>query len=241
MFDTEKNYALFKKYLKAYIKRDGIDRFIEYLDTTDFAQAPASTKYHLCWEGGLCKHSLNVFTRLYKLLTFEYPSRLVTDESGEVVLDEQGQPKVESTIPYSKETIAFVGLLHDISKAEIYTKQYKNVQNKETGKWESKSYWTMKDSNDRLFFGSHEENSVFILNKFFKLTDDEAIAIRYHMGVLEAGEAFPTRVLQAYKSSPLALLLHTADLMAMCLDETEVDMTAEPNEKKDESTNKAAT
>lgn len=59
--NVEKNYAKFRKYIQNYIKREGVEEFLEWLDTSDMKIAPASTKYHMSCEGGLCAHSLNVF------------------------------------------------------------------------------------------------------------------------------------------------------------------------------------
>ena len=55
------------KFIKFYtenIKREGSDKLLEWLEKTDFFTAPASTRFHLCREGGLLEHSMNVFNRL---------------------------------------------------------------------------------------------------------------------------------------------------------------------------------
>jgi len=49
-------------------KREGMDKLVNYLENeTDFFEAPASTKYHSSYVGGLLIHSLNVFKRLMQL------------------------------------------------------------------------------------------------------------------------------------------------------------------------------
>ena len=40
--------------------REGVDYVIEDLESLGFFDAPASTKFHLNYDGGLCEHSLNV-------------------------------------------------------------------------------------------------------------------------------------------------------------------------------------
>ena len=46
-------------------EREGINNLINWLENeTDFFTAPASSKYHLAVEGGLLKHSLNVYYEL---------------------------------------------------------------------------------------------------------------------------------------------------------------------------------
>ena len=48
---------------KQFITRDGADKFLDWLIKTDFFIAPASTKFHSAFEGGLCKHSINAYKR----------------------------------------------------------------------------------------------------------------------------------------------------------------------------------
>lgn len=192
--NIDANYLKFVKYLKAYVKRDGIENLIRYIESSDMRVAPASTKYHNSFDGGLVEHSLNVFNRLIKLIQMEYGNE----------------------IPYSKETIAIVGLLHDISKVNFYDKKLRNVKNDETGQWEQVPFYAVKDS--KLVFGTHEENSLYILRRFFNLTYDEEIAIMYHMGTSVDSES-QNRVYNAYNESTLAVLLHMADIASMTIDE----------------------
>ena len=44
------------------------EKFINWLCNTDYFEAPASTKYHMCYRGGLCQHSLNVYDNFIKLV-----------------------------------------------------------------------------------------------------------------------------------------------------------------------------
>ena len=54
-----------------YIKREGADKLLEYLVSSDFFLAPASAKFHSSYEGGLCDHSLNVYDCLKSYLNAE--------------------------------------------------------------------------------------------------------------------------------------------------------------------------
>ena len=47
------------------VKREGIDELIAFIEKTDFFTAPASTRFHGCYEGGLVEHSLKVYEILY--------------------------------------------------------------------------------------------------------------------------------------------------------------------------------
>jgi hypothetical protein len=84
-------------------------------------------------------------------------------------------------------------------------------------------YYSVREENDRLIFGSHSEDSYYVASKFFKLTYDEELAILYHMGGLDTTSDSITlkNVICAFKRSPLSILLHIADLMATAVDEVD--------------------
>ena len=51
----------FCKIYQEHVTREGGDRLLSWLSTTDFFSAPASTKYHCACEFGLVRHSVNVY------------------------------------------------------------------------------------------------------------------------------------------------------------------------------------
>jgi len=64
-------------------EREGIENLIEYLKKEEFFTSPGSTKYHGCYNGGLAKHSLNVFERVRQAnedfkLDIDYHSIVIT-------------------------------------------------------------------------------------------------------------------------------------------------------------------
>lgn len=98
------------------------------------------------------------------------------------------------------ETTAIVSLLHDLCKTDYYTVSTRNV--KENGVWVQKPYYTVDDK----FPYGHGEKSVFMIERFMRLTNEEAFAIRFHMG-----EYSDPNTGKAFEKYPLALLLHQAD------------------------------
>ena len=176
----------------ANISRNGADKLLEYLQDTDFFTAPASARFHLCEEGGLCSHSLNVYKRLVKL---------VRDEFGD-------------NSPYSDETLAICGLLHDLCKVNFYAVDYRN--SKENGVWVKVPYYRVEEK----FPYGHGEKSVFIISQYIRLTAEEAMAINWHMGGFDdrvkGGSFALSEAMAKYK---LVLLMHIADLQASYLDE----------------------
>lgn len=184
---------------KANITRPGADKLLEYLEKTDFFTAPASTRFHLCSEGGLVEHSIHVYERLFDLVSNEVERSGMFNNIEAVKL---------------RETVAICGLLHDVCKAGVYQVSTRNVKG-EDGKWRQEPFYKFDDP---MPYG-HGEKSVYIVNGFMRLTREEAFAIRYHMGF--SGTEDDRNVGKAFSMYPLAMLTHEADMMATYLDERE--------------------
>lgn len=172
----------FRKLLQS-IDRDGIDNLINFIDKTDFYTAPASTRFHGNYEGGLMEHSMKVY---------------------EILKEKVKHSSIN--IEVSEDTLKIITLLHDICKVNYYKVDYRNAKN-ELGVWEKVPYYTVDDT---IPYG-HGEKSVMMISEYIKLTSEEKYCIRWHMGFTEPKELYST-IGAAYKKYPLALLLHEADL-----------------------------
>lgn len=172
------------------ITREGADKLLEYLlsDKSDFFTAPASTRFHGSYEGGLLEHSLNVYRCLKDYLSRE-------------------RAKNVYGMNYSEETIAIAALLHDICKVNFYKVDYRNAKN-DKGQWEKVPYYAI---DDKLPYG-HGEKSVYIITGFMRLSREEAFAIRYHMGFSANDD--PNQVGKSFEMFPLAFALSVADMEA---------------------------
>lgn len=170
----------FEEIFRTHIKREGSSELLKWLKSTDFFTAPGSTRFHDCHAGGLADHSANVFHELVRLLK-AYPE-----------------------IKVSAETAAIVTLLHDVCKANCYKAELRNKKD-ETGRWIQVPVYTFKED---FSFGGHGSKSVYLIQKFMKLTDEEAVAINCHMGATQNDYS----TFDAYRQFPVAFLLHTADL-----------------------------
>ena len=181
------------------IKREGADELFSWLEKSDFFRAPASTRYHLAEPEGLVKHSVHVYERLRDLYSYE----LARVTGGPVILSDEDEEK-----------IAICGLLHDICKVNFYAVEMRNRKN-DKGQWEKYPFYVI---NDTLPYG-HGEKSVYIISGFMRLTREEAMAIRWHMGGWQEGDA--RNAGNAFEKFPLSVLTHIADLEATYLDEVE--------------------
>lgn len=172
------------------IHRKGAEELLDYLENkSDFFTAPASTKFHGAYPGGLCEHSVNVYDCLSDYLA---------------------RPRIQELygLEYSPETVAVVALLHDLCKVGCYKAGTRNVKNEQTGQWEKVPTFFYEDT---LPYG-HGEKSVYIVSGFMRLSREEAMAIRWHMGF--SGNEDKNMVGKALEQYPLAFALSVADMEA---------------------------
>lgn len=139
------------------VNREGINDLTDWLETTDFFTAPASTRFHGSHEGGLVEHSIAVHGRLFDLVSLY-------------------------GIDATPETIAIVALFHDLCKVNMYKTEMR-WRKDANNQWEQ--YPTYKRDED-FKFGGHGSKSLYLVQNFIKLTPEEAIAINCHMGQWDA-------------------------------------------------------
>lgn len=170
-------------------RRNGMENLISWMDENGFFQAPCSTSHHLCVEGGLAEHSLNVYRSMILL--------------SKTLLGEDLEDKIT-------DSIIICSLLHDIGKVgqfrkSYYMENYLSKVDKEGNpvRSESKPFITNKD----LLNIPHDVRSIAILSKFIDLTEEEQFAILYHNGLY--GDL---KYQISGRETELYMLLHFADM-----------------------------
>ena len=176
----------------SHIKRLGADKLLDWLEESDFFTAPASTRFHGNYEGGLCEHSVNVWEELVRLLK-AYPEVRVTAE-----------------------TAAIVSLLHDVCKIGCYKSELRSQ--KVNGVWVQRPVYVF---NEDFCFGGHGSKSVYLIQRFMNLSEVEATAINCHMGFADRSPN-DYSIGGAYEKNPLAWLVHVADESATYIRESRV-------------------
>jgi len=200
--------------------RPAIEPLLDYLEDSDFYNAPASTKYHNSYPGGLAKHSISVYRELSHLNEY---------------LD----------LNINKDSIIICGLLHDLCKIGVYKIDEEDATNAQvkyltslirkgdgvvpegelTKQFASDLIGWYKGGmqgekptagktyvyDDDFPFG-HGEKSVVIAQRFIFLEDNELLAIRYHMGMY--GNHDDRNYHKAKDMYPLVEMLHLADRLA---------------------------
>ena len=177
-------------------ERDGIDKLADYLsDSTDFFTAPASTRFHNNFSGGLAQHCLNVYENFKSLLEIK-------------------------GIEMSEDSIIICALLHDLCKCNTYVVETRNRKN-EQGQWEKYNIWaTNKDVDIPL---PHSSRSIAIIRKFINLSIYVYFTIFFHMGPYGGEDYVYRNMLKAANEKyPQTVLFYVADTIASYLDEETV-------------------
>ena len=169
------------------VTRAGAKPLLDWLETTDFYTAPASTRFHGACETGLVMHSLNVY-HVLKDKFFAEGDNL--------------------------ESFTLVSLLHDLCKANYYKAGFRNVKNEATGQWEKVPTFNVQDA---FPFGHGEKSVYLIERFIrLKPTEAIAIRWHMG-GFDDAVRGGSYAISNAYDEYPLAVKLHLADLEATYL------------------------
>jgi len=133
--------------------RDGIESLIDYLKDEGFFEAPASTRFHGSYAGGLAFHSLRVCELVCEFVAKFSPSKKVG----------YGQMPIKIKL----ENIIIACLLHDICKIGAY------VRTKADDGW----------ANNRDKEKGHAKLTIARIKKFIELEKLEEMMIKFHMGI----------------------------------------------------------
>ena len=197
--DVQENKDRFCEILRR-TGRAGVETVLAELDQLGFFSAPASTRFHLAEEGGLCQHSLNVYDEamLVKVLQCRLRPNL--------------EPKLDDV------SVAVAALLHDVCKAEVYKTEIKH--RKVNGKWED--YLGYVPDYSALPLGHGEKSVIRLLRWGFELTDEEMMAIRWHMHAWSLSDSPEdgANFNKANERCPLLAVLIAADGLAAHILET---------------------
>jgi HD superfamily phosphohydrolase YqeK len=180
----------FREFLKLILCGSVINDIELHLKELDFFNKPASVKYHGQNTGDLFHHSIDVAQSLVDLTR---------------KLDLKWE---RASSPY------IVGLFHDLCKCDNYISTDYVVGTIETdGKTAetvTKKEWNY---NDKMILNGHGEKSVIMVQKFYKLTDEEIACIRWHMGAFDEKDNWK-HYSYAVSQYPNVLYTHTADMIA---------------------------
>ena len=193
--DIQKNKKEFIELLRS-TGRDGVEDVITGLEEMGFFTAPASANHHLNTEGGLLLHSLN--TCKAALMVYEGMKAL--------------EPGLDKEV--HQDSVILASLLHDVCKSDIYFRSVKKRKNT-LGQWEDTEGYKVSYKNFPM--GHGEKSVILLLCNGLEMTDDEMLAIRWHMGAwginmnsFEDQRSYDT----SRKLYPLVAIIQVADSLA---------------------------
>lgn len=152
MTEFENAKKEYNELLARILPRKGVKEFNAYLEKHGLYKAPASTKYHLCFEGGLVIHVTGVAKLALKL-------------------------KKELLPDFSDESVIFCSLFHDAHKVTDGFGHNTYLKNEEWNKDKQPFNW----NKEQMGYGNAHK-SALLASKFVDLTQDELQAIAYHDG-----------------------------------------------------------
>lgn len=168
--------------------RAGVEAVIAELEKLGFFTAPASRRDHMASPGGLLKHSLNVY-RVAMLLLHD-------------------MRVLRSDLAISKDSIAIAALLHDVCKSMRY------IPNPYYGMDDEDRYQKVYS---HLPVGHGEKSVIMLLRLGLCLSDDEILAIRWHMSPWDlsmTNDEMSEDYRHAENVCPLVAIIQAADKLA---------------------------
>lgn len=177
----------FLRIFKENVTRQGSSELLEWLQTTDFFTAPASTRFHGACESGLVMHSINVFN----------------------VMQTKFSPQEDNL-----ESFTIVSLLHDLCKANFYKAGFRNVKNEQTGQWEKVPTYNVQDA---FPYGHGEKSVYLIERFMRLKPSEAIAIRWHMGGFDDAVRGGSFAISEAYDTYPIAVKLHLADLEATYL------------------------
>ena len=169
------------------VHRPGAEKLLDWLFTTDFFRAPASTKFHGACEQGLVMHSINVYHALMDRFF----------EEGD-----------------NAESMAICGLLHDLCKTNYYKPGTSNVKNEVTGQWEKVPIFQVED---QFPYGHGEKSVYLIERFIRLKPAEAVAIRWHMGAFDDAVRGGCRSISEAFDAYPLAVKLHLADLTATYL------------------------
>lgn len=170
---------------------DAVDKALKILSNlhkTSFYEDPASSIYHESYPGGLLDHTLTVVNEiidLHKVTKF-------------------------NQVPYDVAVLS--ALVHDWCKIGLYEGYKRNVKNEKTGVWEKVDAYRRTDPPVPL---GHGVASLYLVQQYLRLSREECLAIRWHMGEYNVAPNEMNELHCANERYPLVQMLQFADRLAI--------------------------
>ncbi len=170
----------------------------DFLDKTDFWTAPASTRFHGDFKGGLSLHTLMVVKQAFAL--------------AKPILENYFACPAGNSYTITAKDIFISALCHDFCKTGFYGVEYRNTKDI-TGNWVKQPFYKTKNDNRNLGHGN--ESVLMMLEIMPSLIKNRMVieAISRHMGFSDLSDSEKFNY-SNFLENPLVILLQFADQTA---------------------------
>lgn len=181
----------------SYIVKDKTEAaaLCDWMDSTDFWTAPASTRFHGNFKAGLSLHTMMV---IHQALLFARP----------IMENFWTSPNAEK-YSISAEDIFIAALVHDFCKTDFYGVEYRNTKDI-TGNWIKQPFYKSKGENRNLGHGNESVLKLVEIMPSYIKKRWVLEAVSRHMGFSDLSESESYNY-SNFLQNPLVVLIQLAD------------------------------
>ena len=168
---------------------------LDWLDSSDFWTAPASTRFHGNFKAGLSLHTLKVIQQALLL--------------ARPVMENFWTSPMAEKYSVSAEDIFVAALVHDFCKTDFYGVEYRNTKDI-TGNWIKQPYYKSKGENRNLGHGNESVLKLLEIMPSYIKKRHVLEAVSRHMGFSDLSESESYNY-SNFLQNPLVVLIQLAD------------------------------
>jgi len=170
----------------------------DWMNSTDYWTAPASTRFHGNFKGGLCLHTLMVIKQSL--------------EFAKALLDNFFTSPDADKYSLTAREIFLAALCHDFCKTGFYGTEYRNTKDI-TGNWVKQPFYKSRSDNRNLGHGN--ESVLMMLEILPSMISNRMVieAVSRHMGFSDLSDSEKFNY-SNFLQNPLVVLLQLADQTA---------------------------
>jgi hypothetical protein len=183
--------------MTGYIVRDKNESasLLDWLDSSDFWTAPASTRFHGNFKAGLSLHTLKVIQQALLL--------------ARPIMENFWTSPMAEKYSVTAEDIFVAALVHDFCKTDFYGVEYRNTKDI-TGNWIKQPYYKSKGENRNLGHGNESVLKLLEIMPSYIKKRHVLEAVSRHMGFSDLSESESYNY-SNFLQNPLVVLIQIAD------------------------------
>ena len=197
-FDTEKIKTVTCRMIDSTLSSSDAEKLKGWMESHEFWESPASSKFHCNVKGGLSAHSLMV---AYQALVFAVP-----------VMENFAETKRAAAFSFTASDVFIAAIAHDFCKAGFYQTEFRHTKNL-SGNWTYEPYYKVKADSRNLGHGNESVLNLIEAIPEYITKRPVLEAISRHMGFSDVSENESYNY-SNFLQNPLVILIQLADQTA---------------------------